>query len=151
MPYNPFHEEIAPDLQCESPVEQTKAVTSCPITHCLGADPDPPHLHPLSFQIVREKGSPEPPFLQAEHPQISQLLLIGLHQTCCPSLQWFQHLNVFLEIKGPELEAVVEFISCIDSYSAAERKWVISNINISVCVPDVNKLPTAASILNWVC
>lgn len=152
MPYNPFHEEIPPDVQHESLLRQSEAVSSCPIIRRMGAESDP-HLDPLSFQIVREsdKVSPETPFLQAKNPQISQLLPIALHQTCCPSLQWLQHINVFFEMKGPELETVVESISYIDSCSTADRKCVTSNVNISVCVPDANKLPMATSIVNPIC
>lgn len=73
-------------------------------------NPAPPGS-PASFQAVAESGevSPEPPFFQAEHPQLPQPLLTGfvlqtLHQPHFPSLDSLQPLNVFLAVRGPELD-----------------------------------------------
>lgn len=56
-----FSEEILPDLQPELPVVQLKAISSSPVTGCLGAKADP-YMATNSFQKVvkRDKVSPEP-------------------------------------------------------------------------------------------
>jgi len=55
----------------------------------------------------------EPPLLQTEQSQLLQLLLIRPvlqtpHQVCCPSLDTLQGLDVFLTVRGPKLDTVLE-------------------------------------------
>lgn len=75
-------------------------ISSFPDTGCLA-----------SFQGVVEsnKVSLKPPFLQSKHPRLPQLPLTGfalstIRQHHCPSLDMVQHINVFLEVRGPELD-----------------------------------------------
>lgn len=67
---NPFHEEIPPSVQPESPLAQLEAFPSCPVTGCLEEETNP-HLVTLSFHGVVEgnKLSPELSFFQAKQPQ----------------------------------------------------------------------------------
>ncbi|KAJ7413847.1 hypothetical protein WISP_88025 [Willisornis vidua] len=81
---------------------------SCPTAGCLAEETNT-HLATTSFQVVAEsdKVSPQPPLLQAEQPQLPQLLLIGLvlhtlHQPRCPSLDTLQNLNIIPRLRGPE-------------------------------------------------
>ncbi|KAK4820995.1 hypothetical protein QYF61_009461 [Mycteria americana] len=76
---------------------------------------DRPHLSTTSFQVVVESDevSPQPPFLQAEQPQVPQPLLIRLllqtlHQLCCPSLDTLQPLNVLLVLRDLKLNTAFE-------------------------------------------
>jgi len=84
------------------------AVSSGPVC-CLGEEAKP-LLITDSLQEVVECSvvSPEPPLLQTKQSQLSQLPLIRLvpqtpHQLCCPSLNMFQGINVFLLGRGPKL------------------------------------------------
>ncbi|KAK4810025.1 LOW QUALITY PROTEIN: hypothetical protein QYF61_005088 [Mycteria americana] len=108
---NPFSEVKFPNIQSKPPLAQGEAISSRPIICYLGEETDP-HLSTTSFQVVVEsdKVSPEPPFLQAEQPQVPQPLLIRLtlHQLRCPSLDTLQHLNVSLVVRGPKLNTVFE-------------------------------------------
>ncbi|KAK4828748.1 hypothetical protein QYF61_000739 [Mycteria americana] len=111
---NPFSEEKFPNIQSKPPLAQLEAISSHPITCYLGEETDP-HLATTSFEAVVEshKVSPQPPFLQAEQPQLPQPLLIRLvlqtlHQLRCPSLDMLQHLNVSLVVGGPKLNTVFE-------------------------------------------
>ncbi|KAK4817835.1 hypothetical protein QYF61_000670 [Mycteria americana] len=111
---NLLGEEKFPNIQSKPPLVQLEAISSCPITCYLGEETDP-HLSTTSFQAVVEsnKVSPQPPFLQAEQPQLPQLLLIRLllqtlHQLRCPSRDTLQHLNVSLVVGGPKLNTVFE-------------------------------------------
>ncbi|KAK4816275.1 hypothetical protein QYF61_014347, partial [Mycteria americana] len=111
---NPFSEEKFPNIQSKPPLAQLEAISSRPITCYLGEETDP-HLSTTSFQVVVEskKVSPQPPFLQAKHPQFPQPLLIRLvfqtlHQLRCPSLDMLQPLNVSLVGRGPKLNTVFE-------------------------------------------
>ena len=68
------------------------------------------------FQVVVEsnKVSPEPPLLQNEQSQLSQLLLITPvlqtpHQFCCHSLDTL--LDVILVVRGSEMNTVLEMQS----------------------------------------
>lgn len=74
-----------------------------------------PHLAPPSCHRVAEteKVPPEPPLPQAEQPQLPQPFLTGsvlqiLHQLCFPSLNLLQHLDVFPELREPELNTALE-------------------------------------------
>ncbi|KAK4817702.1 hypothetical protein QYF61_026392 [Mycteria americana] len=76
---------------------------------------DRPHLSTPSFQAVVESDevSPQPPFLQAEQPQVPQplpisLVLQTLPQLRCPSLDTLQPLNVSLGVGGPKLNTAFE-------------------------------------------
>lgn len=93
---------------------QLKAIPSCPITGYLGEDTNP-QLPTPSFQVVVEsnKVSPELPLLQTKQPQFPQSLPIRpvfqtLHQFCSPSLDMVQGLNVFLEVRGPKVNTVLD-------------------------------------------
>ncbi|KAK4817040.1 hypothetical protein QYF61_026166 [Mycteria americana] len=114
MPDNPFSEVTFPNIQSKPPLAQLEAISSHPITCYLGEETDP-HLSTTSFQAVVEsdKVSPQPPFLQAEQPQLPQplpisLVLQTLHQLRCPSLDTLQPLNVSLVVRGPKLNTVFE-------------------------------------------
>ncbi|KAJ7425690.1 hypothetical protein WISP_22452 [Willisornis vidua] len=87
-------------------------------THCVTCYPGEeanPDLATTSFQVVvgNDMVSPEPPFLQGKYLQIPQVFLTvhvlqTLRQLSCLSLDMVQHLNVFLVVKGPELDT--EFV-----------------------------------------
>ncbi|KAK4831481.1 hypothetical protein QYF61_017982 [Mycteria americana] len=111
---NPFGEVTFPNIQSKPPLVQLEAISSCPIARDLGEETDP-HLSTTSFQAVVESDevSPQPPFLQAEQPQVPQplpisLVLQTLHQLRCPSLDTLQPLNVFLGVRGPKLNTGFE-------------------------------------------
>ncbi|KAK4827968.1 hypothetical protein QYF61_022670, partial [Mycteria americana] len=96
---NPFGN--FPNIQCEPPLAQLEAVSSCPITCYLEKETNP-HLSTTSFQVVigSDKVSPEPPFLQAKQSHFPQPLLTGLvlqtlHQLCCSSLDTCVVMTVF--------------------------------------------------------
>ncbi|KAK4814948.1 hypothetical protein QYF61_006892 [Mycteria americana] len=81
----------------------------------LSVKRDQPHLSTASFQAVVESDevSPQPPFLQAEQPQVPQplpisLVLQTLPQLHCPSLDTLQPLNVSLVVRGPTLNTAFE-------------------------------------------
>ncbi|KAK4817095.1 hypothetical protein QYF61_027926 [Mycteria americana] len=83
--------------------------------HLLLGRRDRPHLSTASFQAVVESDevSPQPPFLQAEQPQVPQplpisLVLQTLPQLRCPSLDTLQPLNVSLGVGGPTLNTAFE-------------------------------------------
>ncbi|KAK4826688.1 hypothetical protein QYF61_010697 [Mycteria americana] len=111
---NPFREEIFTHIQSKLPLVQLEAISSCPITSCLGEETDT-YLSTTSFQVAVESDevSPQPPFLQTKQPQFPQpllrrLMLQTLHQLRCPSLHTLQHLNVSLVVRGPKLNTVFE-------------------------------------------
>ncbi|KAK4812051.1 LOW QUALITY PROTEIN: hypothetical protein QYF61_026189 [Mycteria americana] len=108
---NPFSEVTFPNIQSKPPLAQLEAISSCPITYNLGEETDPTSLHPPFRQF--DKVSPQPPFLQAEQPQLPQplpisLVLQTLHQLRCPSLDTLQPLNVSLVVRGPKLNTAFE-------------------------------------------
>ncbi|KAK4814505.1 hypothetical protein QYF61_021568 [Mycteria americana] len=93
---NPFSEEIFPNIQSKPPLEQLEAISS----------------RPMAF-VESDEVSPQPPFLQAEQPQVPQLLPISLvlqtlPQLRCPSLDTLQPLNVSLGVGGPKLNTGLE-------------------------------------------
>ncbi|KAK4812352.1 hypothetical protein QYF61_017129 [Mycteria americana] len=111
---NPFSEVKFPNIQSKPPLVQLEAISSRPITCYLGEETDP-HLSTASFQAVVESDevSPQPPFLQAEQPQVPQplpisLVLQTLPQLRCPSLDTLQPLNVSLGVRGPTLNTAFE-------------------------------------------
>ncbi|KAK4817239.1 hypothetical protein QYF61_005261 [Mycteria americana] len=111
---NPLGEVKFPNIQSKPPLAQLEAISSCPITCYLGEETDP-HLSTTSFQAVVEsdKVSPQPPFLQAEQPQLPQplpisLVLQTLPQLRCPSLDTLQPLNVSLGVGDPTLNTAFE-------------------------------------------
>ncbi|KAK4821921.1 hypothetical protein QYF61_004924 [Mycteria americana] len=111
---HPFSKETFPNIQSKPPLMQLETISSRPITCYLGEETDP-HLATTSFQVAVEsdKVSPQPPFLQAEQPQLPQPLLIRLvlqtlHQLRCPSLDTLQPLNVSLVVRGPKLNTGFE-------------------------------------------
>ncbi|KAK4831991.1 hypothetical protein QYF61_020374 [Mycteria americana] len=70
-------------------------------------------LTTLSAVVESDELSPQPPFLQAEQPQVPQplpisLVLQTLPQLRCPSLDTLQPLNVFLGVGGPKLNTGFE-------------------------------------------
>ena len=89
------------------------AVSSGPVC-CLGEEAKPLLLTASLQEAVEcSEVSSEPPLLQTEQSQLPQLLLIRLvlqtpHQFCCPSLDTFQGLNVFLVLRGPKPNALLE-------------------------------------------
>ncbi|KAK4814017.1 hypothetical protein QYF61_004647 [Mycteria americana] len=106
---NPLGEVKFPHIQSKPPLAQLEAISSHPITCYLGEETDPTSLHPP----FSDKVSPQPPFLQAEQPQVPQPLLIRLllqtlHQLRCPSLDTLQPLNVPLVVGGPKLNTAFE-------------------------------------------
>ncbi|KAK4820324.1 hypothetical protein QYF61_023557 [Mycteria americana] len=63
--------------------------------------------------VESDEVSPQPPFLQAQQPQLPQplpisLVLQTLHQLHCPSLDTLQPLNVSLGVRGPTLNTAFE-------------------------------------------
>ncbi|KAK4815695.1 hypothetical protein QYF61_005508, partial [Mycteria americana] len=63
--------------------------------------------------VESDEVSPQPPFLQAEQPQVPQplpisLVLQTLPQLRCPSLDTLQPLNVSLGVRGPTLNTAFE-------------------------------------------
>ena len=75
--------------------------------------PTPSSLQPLQVVVQSDKVFPERPLLQTEQSQLPQLLLLRPvlqtpHQLCCPSLGVVQGLDVFLAVRGPKLNTVLE-------------------------------------------
>ncbi|KAK4829641.1 hypothetical protein QYF61_005934 [Mycteria americana] len=67
----------------------------------------------LSAAVESDEVSPQPPFLQAQQPQVPQplpisLVLQTLPQLRCPSLDTLQPLNVSLVVRGPTLNTAFE-------------------------------------------
>ncbi|KAK4815166.1 hypothetical protein QYF61_017662, partial [Mycteria americana] len=88
---SPFGEGKFPHIQSKPPLAQLEAISSCPIA-----------------SVESHEVSPQPPFLQAEQPQVPQplpisLVLQTLPQLRCPSLDTLQPLNVSLGVGGPNL------------------------------------------------
>ncbi|KAK4813348.1 hypothetical protein QYF61_026644 [Mycteria americana] len=111
---HPFSEVKFLNIQSKPPLAQLEAISSCPMA-CNFGRRDRPHLSTTSFQAVVESDevSPQPPFLQAEQPQVPQplpisLVLQTLPQLRCPSLDTLQPLNVSLGVGGPTLNTVFE-------------------------------------------
>ncbi|KAK4831969.1 hypothetical protein QYF61_020352 [Mycteria americana] len=93
---HPFSEVKFPNIQSKPPLAQLEAISSRPITF-----------------VESDEVSPQPPFLQAEQPQVPQLLPISLvlqtlPQPRCPSLDTLQPLNVSLGVGGPKLNTGFE-------------------------------------------
>ncbi|KAK4819907.1 hypothetical protein QYF61_014642 [Mycteria americana] len=68
---------------------------------------------PAKAAVESDEVSPQPPFLQAEQPQVPQplpisLVLQTLPQLRCPSLDTLQPLNVSLVARGPTLNTAFE-------------------------------------------
>ncbi|KAJ7422271.1 hypothetical protein BTVI_14832 [Pitangus sulphuratus] len=110
---NSFCEAVSYNIQSKALLAQLEVLSSCPITYYL-AEKTNPQLTTASFQIAVEsnKVSQEPPFIQAQQPQFTQLLirvaLQTLHQLRCPSLDMLQNLNIFLVMHGSKLDTVFE-------------------------------------------
>ena len=114
MPDHPFREVVFPDIQPEPSLEQLEAIPCSPITNHMREEANP-QLTTTSLQVDIEsnKVSPEPPLLQTEQSQLLQSLLIRPvlqtpHQLCCPPLDTFQGLDVFLTVRGPKLDTILE-------------------------------------------
>lgn len=95
---------------------QLEAISSNPIACYLGEETDH-HVATAFFPAVveSEKVFLEPPFLQAKHSQLPQLLLIRLMlktlaQLRCPPLDLLQHLSVLLVVRGPKLDTGFEML-----------------------------------------
>lgn len=80
-------------------------MSSCAIA-CYLREKTDPHLTAPSFQVLvgSDKGPSEPHFLQAQHPQLPQLVLTGfvfqtLHQLHCPFLDTLQYFRVLHQAK----------------------------------------------------
>ncbi|KAK4831331.1 LOW QUALITY PROTEIN: hypothetical protein QYF61_016820, partial [Mycteria americana] len=109
---NPFSEVKFPNIQSKPPLVQPEAISSRPITCDLGEETDPTSLHPPAA-VESDEVSPQPPFLQAEQPQVPQplpisLVLQTLPQLHCPSLDTLQPLKVSLGVGGPKLNTAFE-------------------------------------------
>ncbi|KAK4831972.1 hypothetical protein QYF61_020355 [Mycteria americana] len=76
--------------------------------------PDLENMLKIPLAVVEsDEVSPQPPFLQAEQPQVPQplpisLVLQTLPQLRCPSLDTLQPLNVSLGVRGPKLNTGFE-------------------------------------------
>ena len=84
----------------------------CHSTQCLNVPWTLPGLviPPLPWAAI---GSPEPPLLQTKQSQLPQLLLIRPvlqtpHQLSYPFLDMLQGLGVFLAVRGPKVNTVLE-------------------------------------------
>ena len=113
VPDSSLREKVFPYVKSKSPLVQIVAISLSPVC-CLGEEAKP-LLITASLQEVVEcnEVSPEHPLLQTEQSQLPQMLLIRLvlqtpHQFCCPSLDMFQDLNVFLVVRGPQLNTVLK-------------------------------------------
>ncbi|KAK4810299.1 hypothetical protein QYF61_017346 [Mycteria americana] len=89
---NPSSEVKFPNIQSKPPLAQLEAISSL---------------------VESDEVSPQPPFLQAEQPQVPQplpisLVLQTLPQLRCPSLDTLQPLNVSLGVRGPTLNTAFE-------------------------------------------
>jgi len=109
-----FSKKIFPNISSKPPLTRLEAIASRPIASSMGEETNT-YLSTASFQVVVEsnKVPPQPPLLQTKQPQFPQLLLLSLvfqtpHQPCCPSLDMLQHLNVFLVVRGPKLDRILE-------------------------------------------
>jgi len=84
------------------------AISSGPVC-CLGEEAKCLLIITFLQEVVEcNEVSSEPPLLQTEQSQLPQLLLIRLvfqtpYQFCCPSLDMFQGLNIFLVVRDPKL------------------------------------------------
>lgn len=92
----PFGEEIPPDVQPAPPLLQLEAISSLPVSSCLGEKASLDLAAP-SFQVIVEsdKVTPEPPLLHAPSSLSwsSSDCTPGPSQLCCPSLHLLQHLS----------------------------------------------------------
>ncbi|NWS99530.1 KSR2 Kinase, partial [Mionectes macconnelli] len=95
---NPFHEGIFPDIQPKPPLLQLPLLLS--LVSWKQNLALPVWLPPPVRQLQSQKVPPEPPFLQAEPPQLPQLLLLlqplpQLHSLPCtcssPSVSFLSH------------------------------------------------------------
>lgn len=99
-----FQCEKFPNIECKSLLVLLVIISSHPVACLLGRRDC---ILPPRFVVVEsDKVTPETLFLQAEHTQLPQLLLIKLvfhtlPQPHCPPLNSFQHLNVSL-CEGPK-------------------------------------------------
>lgn len=88
-------------------------MSSCLVTGWLGENTYS-HFTTPSFQVYVESGNVphDPPFLQAKHPQLPQMLLIWHSLDPSPEPLPFpgqhQHLNAFLQAMGPEMDRVLK-------------------------------------------
>ena len=75
--HHSFRDKIFPNIQPEPPLAQLEAIPSHPIASHLGEEANP-QLTTASFQgvVESEKVSSEPPLLQNQQFQFSQLLLL---------------------------------------------------------------------------
>lgn len=99
--------KLFPKIQCEPPLEQLEAISSCSIACSLKGGTSP-HLATTSFQGVMEsnKDPPEPPFVQVKQPQHLQLLLTKLVLQTLPqplSHFWAQSRTSRPFLRGPKV------------------------------------------------
>lgn len=120
---NTFFEEIFPNIQPKLPWRSLRPFPLVLLLVPWEKRPIPTLLQPpfscTSFQVVVDssKVSPESPLLWTKQPQFPQLLFLRLvlwtfPQLCCSSLEPFQHLGVFLVVKGLKLSATEEINAC---------------------------------------
>lgn len=81
---------------------QLEAVFSHPVTYDWGEETFLPSMTFFHRVLERDKVSSESFFLQNKHPQLVlvSLVLQILYQLCFTFLDLFQHLNVFVVVKG---------------------------------------------------
>lgn len=119
-----------PNIWWKPSLEQLEAVSSYPTACYLGTETNP-HLATASLQgaVESDKVSSELYFFQAKQAQLPQLFLITLvlwtlHQLLlCPSMDMFQHLNVF---QFPKLNTGFELWP--HQYQVGEKNVNIVNI-----------------------
>ncbi|KAK4814456.1 hypothetical protein QYF61_018554 [Mycteria americana] len=102
------------DLRLCCPVALAQDVTTC-LEDALG-----------EAVVESDEVSPQPPFLQAEQPQVPQplpisLVLQTLPQLRCPSLDTLQPLKVSLGVRGPTLNTAFEVTKTILAFHRAEE------------------------------
>ena len=109
-----FSEEIFPNTQSKPPLAELEAICSRPITCYLRKETDT-HFTTTSFQVAVEndKVPLQPLFLQTKQSQFPQsllmrLLLLTSHQPCSSSLDTLQQLHVFLVVRGPKMNTVLQ-------------------------------------------
>ena len=125
------------NIQSKPPLVQLEVVSACIVTYYLGDETDP-HLPTTSFQVAVESNqvSPEPPLLQAKHPQFPQLLLTELvlqplHQLRCPSLDTLQPLSACLIVRGPNWTQCTCFIFWGLALLSQCTLYMINNVKVN--------------------
>ena len=129
---HPLSEEMLPYVQSEPPWVQLRTIPTRPVTGSQGEElstslcMSPPQEAAGSNEVA-----PHPPFLQTRQAQSPQLLLIAhasqtFHQLCCPPLDTFKDLHIFLKLWGPELHTELKVrlvILCLTHPKTIIASW----------------------------